>query len=244
MERGNQSGIRYAIDRCMSSPEEYGGQEEIAIACTQLADSREQGRLVKAWSEALPTMTRVRRIGFRSHFPRRLFDAVCSVPNLEALYIKWSNLQSLAPIVRAKKLQSFHLGSSPSVIDPESLRGLKNLRYLWLENIPALYDLEWIAEMTQLEELNLCGGVGSTQRIASLRPLVRLSKLHKLSLNGARVADKTSIMALAELPNLADAEVFWYWPKGVVKRLAQARPDMIVNDQRWPDWQDMDERGF
>jgi hypothetical protein len=233
--------VRFQPKPILQDPAEYSGQSAITVSCTQMAEAKEQRRLISAWEKALPQMRELRRLDFVCHFSRGLLSAVAAVPNLEELYIKWSNLKSVEPLLQAKSLKSFHLGSSPSVQDPELLVQLPLIQ-LSLENVRAVYDLKWLQEMPLLEHLYLEGGMWWTQKIDCLEPLQALKSLEWLSLVGARVRDRASLRTVEAMPSLKVFETSWYWPKGALRQLAQRRPDLWVNERRWPNWQDLHER--
>ena len=80
----------------------------------------------------------------------------------------------------------------------EPLKGLNNLRKLWLEGdfdgVSSIEDLTPIAQMTNLEELNI-----GKSLVKDISPIAGLVNLKKLELFGTQVKD---ISAISELTNL------------------------------------------
>src|SRR5689334_775216 len=100
------------------SPEQYDGSECVSIACTQTAlPAKAQKNLVRRWCETLPGMSAVRFVWFQSKVPQELFEAACRMPRLEGLYVKWSSIASIEPLLEPAGLRYLHLGSSPAITD-------------------------------------------------------------------------------------------------------------------------------
>jgi hypothetical protein len=228
--------------KVLDYPSDYRGEEAICLCCTQLPDPKEQKIRVKAWAEALPGLKELRRIRFATRFPEALLAPLSRCTSLEEVNIKWSGLRSIAPLRKLQNLTALHIGSSPSIADLPVLAELKGLRLLSLENIRAARDLSWLAGMPQLEQLAIDGSEWSTQKVDSLAPLGSLPRLERLNTFNTQVTDKESLHVLEGMPILRIYETGWLWPKGMLRGLAQARPDLWVNGQRWPDWQDFEER--
>ena len=229
-------------DDLLRDPADYQGQEAICISCTQLPDESEQKRLVRTWAVALPTLTNLRRIHFTSRFPNSLLAPLCRVTWLEELSIKWSGLKDIGPIQNLVNLKALDIGSSPSVANPEIIGKLQQLKRLNIENIRAVYDLGWIADMAQLDQLGLQGSNWTVQNVHSIAPLKKLPTLSRLFLVGTKVKDRRSLMDIAEMPSLQVFDTTWNWPKGALRQLVDARPDLWVNGQRGPEWQELEDR--
>ncbi len=225
-----------------NDPESYSDQAAISVSCTQMADPKEQGRLVKAWSKALPGFNDLKEFYFLSRFPNDLLLPVSQIPHLQHLHIKWSGLKNIEALGRLASLQDLHIGSSPSICNPEVVLSLPKLRRLSFENIRVIYDLSWIAQMSQIQELHIDGGNWATQKVLSLEPLKSLVELEKFSFVGSSLKMKGSLMVLAEMPSLKAAWLSWNWPKGMLKQLVKVRPDLWVNGQRCEHWQEANDR--
>lgn len=146
--------------------------------------------------------------------------------NLEGLWIKWSGITDLNPIIKLKRLKYLHIGSSPSASPLESLNHLDNLVWLEISNIRAAYDLEFLASMSQLKGLDVSGDTNSAKCLVvkNLLPLAHLSNLEWLSLSCLRSEDE-SLAAIGNLKNLRWFGVGANFPMEEYARLAAILPD-------------------
>lgn len=225
---------RFLPDKLVHHPSEYEGEAEVVVSCTQ---QENQTKLVRAWARMLPTMTDLRTVHFCSRFPTALIEPLGEMVWLESLHIKWSGVKSIGPWRGLANLQEFHLGSSPSLADPEVVLEWPKLRRLSFENIRSIYDIEWVSAMRNMTELSLTGSMWTRQKLLSLRPLHRLSKLERLSLIATTVKDKESLFVLADMSSLRSFDTAYYWPKGSLDRLAELRRDLWIGGMKWPDFE-------
>jgi len=184
------------------------GAERLCVHCTQTnLPASAQRRLIAAWCDRLPALD-VRYLWFVSKVPQVLFEAVCRMPRLEALWIKWSSITSLANLPRLNALRYFHLGSSPRVTSIEPLQQMTGLRWLGRENLGRIRDLAALAGLTQLEGLSLEGSMWTTRRVRDLRPIGFLTELRYLNLANLRADDLTlaPLFSLRQLEFLAVAD--------------------------------------
>jgi len=95
-------------------PNEYKGEKRVNIACTQCLNltPTEQKKLVKDWSQFLPTCQNIEMLWFTTHTTQQLFNSVCQLDKLIGLNIKWSNIQSLDNISNLSNLKYLSIGSS------------------------------------------------------------------------------------------------------------------------------------
>ncbi len=181
---------------------EYNGGDVLRVACTQLnATASHQKHVISEWCEVLPHLSQVKTLCFESRVNQRLFDAVCQMPNLEALYIKWGGIKSVANITSSQTLHVLSLGSNPGVRDIEEVRNLSQLNVLELENIPGAHDLTFVAGLENLEALSVDGSISTTQAVDSLKPLKTLHNLKFLSLVSTKVREG-GLMPLLEIKSL------------------------------------------
>jgi hypothetical protein len=70
--------------------EDYRPGPILSLAITQLQTlaPAQQKRLVSRWCATLPALREVKHLGFCSRVTQEMFDAACSMPNLEQLYVK------------------------------------------------------------------------------------------------------------------------------------------------------------
>lgn len=212
----------------IQEPEEFDGRSVLNIACTQTGlTPRSQAKLVRRWCELLPTLKGVEFLWFCSKVTQELFDAACSVPGLQGLYVKWSGIKSIEAIATAKKLAFFHLGSSTQLVSIEPLVRVKNLIWLEVENIKRIQDLGVLGKLKQLQGLAIEGSIWTTQRVDSLAPLAQLRSLRHLSIANLRAKDKT----LRPLFSLSSLELFCaanWWSDDELEELRRRNPKVRI----------------
>lgn len=209
-------------------PEEYQGGERLALACTQTnLPAGQQKALVEQWCRLLPTLSGVRILWFNSKVTQPLFEAACAMPNLQGLYVKWSSIDSLAPLRGLQQLTHLHVGGAPSAEGLHYLSELPALIDLEIHNVRAAADLSFLAGLPQLRSLGLAGDGNSSKalRIQSLAPLRHLQQLERLSLTVATVEDG-SLAPIAELAKLKHLLLSNQHPMAEYARLAARMPQL------------------
>jgi hypothetical protein len=193
--------------------EQFAGADRLNVACTQtnLSASR-QKHVIDEWCDFLPTLSKVRLLWFSSRVPQKLFEAACRVPSLEGLYIKWSGISTLAPLLGAAHLRYFHLGQSASVASIEPLGKMRQLRWLGLELLSKVREFSPIGRLLGLDGLSLEGSVGTTWRVTTLTPLRTLASLRYLSIANLRSDDMT-LAGLFPLTNLVTFRHAKWWKR-------------------------------
>jgi hypothetical protein len=210
--------------KSIRDPDEFRGEDVLAIACTQLGDTALQRRLVRAWVSLLPTLKDVRFLWLRSRVPQGLFDAACRMPGLEGLYIKWSGIKDLTPLRGARGLRYLRLGSSTQITDERPLWDLQQLVVLEVENIPVVRELDGIVALEGLEQLAVEGSIWTTQHVKSLAPLGTLGRLRHLGLTNLRAREPSSLRVLGQLRQLVHLRLAQWWSPGDMADLASALP--------------------
>lgn len=198
------------LPRPITEVEEYHGEETLRAACTQVdGNAAHQRRIISEWCEALPHLDTVKTLCLESRVNQKIFDAVSIMPNLEALYIKWGGIKSIASIIGSSTLRVLTLGSNPAIQDIEQVENLSQLQVLDLENIPKAYDLGFVEGLVNLEALSV-NGLWKTQAVESLEPLKKLYHLKSLSLINTRVKNG-GLMPLLHVKSLAHVRTaLWY----------------------------------
>jgi hypothetical protein len=209
----------------VTHPEGWTPAERLNLVCTQtdLPASR-QRRLVAAWCDLLPTLEGVRYLWLNSRTPQALFDAACAMPNLEALYVKWSAVTSIERIA-GTDLRHFHLGSSSRLESIEPLTSMHALRWLGLENVKKIRDIGPLGGLGDLEGLFLEGSMWTTQRVETLEPIGRLTGLRFLALANLR-ADDGTLEPLFSLTNLERLSLAEWWPVEQVREIERRNPGL------------------
>jgi hypothetical protein len=214
--------------RPIEQPEEWQGGERLALACTQTAlKPAEQKKLVARWCELLPTLKGIKFLWLQSRCPQELFEAACAVEGLEGLYVKWGPMTDARPLARAPQLRYLHIGSAPSLVPLEVLAELKQLQWLELANIRALEDLGFLTPLTTLRGLGLAGDSNSIKYLypVSFEPVAALKNLEWLSFRTMGVRDE-SLRPLARLPRLKHLLIGNGFKLEEFAWLAGTRPDI------------------
>ena len=207
-------------------PEEFAGTDRLNIACTQTGlPDRKQRAIVTAWCELLPTMKGIRLLWFSSQVSQDLFEAACRVPELEGLYIKWSSIVDLSSMECSHSLRYFHLGQSGRVESIAPLTKSPNLRWLGLELLSRIRNLEPVGRLGGLEGLSLEGSMGTTWRVESLAPVGRLTNLRFLSIANLRSEDR-SLAGVLSLGRLVTFHHATWWDAAELDEIRRRNPEL------------------
>ena len=186
----------------VKSPSDYDGGTALSIWCTQLdIPAAKQKKLVEEWIEVLPNLQGVKSLWFVSRVPQELFDAACTLTNLEDLDISWSGIRSLEAIAGMKNLRHFRLGQSGAVESVQPIAQLKALEWLCVESVTKDTSLEAYGALTSLIGLRITGNESKPLVALSLSPLATLTNLRWLHLGAIRSLDG-SLAPLAFLQKL------------------------------------------
>lgn len=213
----------------MTHPEEWTPGERLCLSCTQTdLPAAEQRRVVRAWCGLLPALEGLRFLWLNSRAPQALFDAACAVPGLEGLWVKWSGVTSVEAVEGATDLRCFHLGSSARLASIGPLAAMHGLRWLGLENVSKIDDLDPIGGLVALEGLSVEGSLWTTQRVRTLEPIGRLAGLRYLSIVNLRSEDATlePLYALSRLETFHAAQ---WWPDEQVREIERRNPGLAAS---------------
>jgi len=212
--------------RTLVEPDDGADGEQLAVACTQLADAAVQRRAVRAWVQLLPTLKNVRRFWFRSRMTQALFDAACRIPHLEGLWVKWSGsgIKSLEALGECRSLRHLHIGSATQARDLRILESVPRLEVLELVDFMAIRDLEPLGALAGLEQLAFCGGIWNVVGVDSLTPLSRIRGLRYLDITALKARAPASFRDLARLERLEHLTAAAWWPQEDVAYLRERLP--------------------
>lgn len=167
-------------------PDQYDGSDTLNLACTQTGlPAREQRNLIATWCSILPELP-VRTIVFSSKVNQGLFDAAARNAGLEALFVKWSSVESIESLADHTALSALYLGSSPSLTGLRHLASLRELRHLFVVGARESADLGYARALSGLVEFGLSGS-GQPLVVDSLEPLGALHELAIMWLVRVRV---------------------------------------------------------
>jgi hypothetical protein len=167
----------------------------------------------------------IKLLWFSSRVSQDLFDAACRIPGLEGLYIKWSGIVDLSSIEHSLELRYFHLGQSASVKSIVPLAKGLNLRWLGLELLSQVRDLEPLARLRGLEGLSLEGSMSTAWHVKSLAPVGLLSNLRYLSIANLRSEDRS----LTGMFTLSHLETFYHarwWDTAELDEIRRRNPGL------------------
>ncbi len=202
----------------LSDPDKYSGEGRLSITGAPSISSKDQAKLTKRWIQVLPSLVNVRILWVSDKVSQVMFEAICGMHGLEALWLKWSGIKSIESVLKLKQLQSLHIGSSSQLQSVTPLTQLKQLRWLELENIKHIQDISPIGECTQLLGLGIDGSMWTTQKIKSLGPLGNLGELRYLSITNLRSEDKT-LKPIYRLRNLQRFHAAKWWEPVEIEEL-------------------------
>jgi hypothetical protein len=189
----------------ITHPEDFPGGDSLGLQWDfGLPPGQDKRKLIAAWSQRLPQLQQLKRLSIWSQVTRPPFEAACTLGGLEALELKWSNLQSLEPIRHLRQLRALRIGSSTRIESIEPLADLAELRFLHIENFAKITDFSPLCRLTRLESLVVDGSMWSRQAIASLEPFACMTWLKSLAVDTSTV---TSLRPLARLQTLEQLDV-------------------------------------
>jgi Leucine-rich repeat (LRR) protein len=165
---------------------ENNGLKELSIGAAQIP--------------ALPILTRLSQLKKLPIIDQNLIDLspVGSLANLESLFVWRSPQLDLSPLrnlahLRSLQLSGLGLGPSTSIVNPQAIGDLRELRTLTLGSLQ-ISDLAFVRDLKNLNEINI-----NAMPITSIHPLQNLKSLKSVSLADVPVID---ISVFLELPNL------------------------------------------
>jgi Leucine-rich repeat (LRR) protein len=197
--------------------EEYKGEENLALTITQLADKKEQTKIVKDWCQLLQTQQLpAKKIWVRTRISQPIFDAICFQKNLEGLWIKWGVYPDISNIAKLKNLEYLHLGGGTSITDISAIATLKKLKSFEADNLVGIHDYSLLTSLKNIVDLLIEGDAYSSMKpatLTSLKFLESMPQIQRLSLAMTKVEDRSYLPILKikslkylELPNNRDVQ--------------------------------------
>ncbi|ONI68288.1 hypothetical protein BWI15_35305 [Kribbella sp. ALI-6-A] len=191
---------------------EYGGEEVLAVSCTQLGtaySAAQARRVVEEWVEFFAAgPSGVRDLEFVTRTPKRLFAALRGQTQLQRLAVKWGDYEDLSSLSELENLRELRLGGASRVTSVEPLACLTTLNSLVVEGLRRAHDLSPLGRLRGLKSLELGGDWKSprTAHVQSIDFLRHLTQLEDLLLHTI-VADDLEYTSLLALPRLKSVRV-------------------------------------
>lgn len=167
--------------------------------------------------ESICELREIKRLRI-SHARPKNIDFIAKLENLEECVFEYvSGFSDLTPFSKLTKLKSLHFENLRRVSDFEGLKGLKSLKYLYINgtldwNQP-IENFHFLSGLSQLEVFSL-GWIVNKSEYPALRPLMTLKHLNKIKI--VRNTFPTSEYAFLEmaLPKLESASWDLFWKCG------------------------------
>ncbi|MCV9388573.1 hypothetical protein [Reichenbachiella ulvae] len=198
---------------------DYRPVEKLNLLITQThLKPYDQRKNYENWCKRLPELEEVKFIWLPSKVNQKIFEAVCKMPNLEGLWIKWSSIKHIDNLIHLGKLKHLHLGSSSQVENIDVLGSLHNLESLETEQLNKISDFSVLSNLSQLQGLGIDGSIWTAQKIDTLEPIRNLTNLKYLSTTNSQIKDK-SFNPLLELNQLVTFNCSWNYPESEFAKL-------------------------
>ena len=175
---------------------------------------------LKKWISILPNLAKTEYLWTYHKVNQETFDIICRIPNLKGLNIKWSGIIKLDSLSGLSKLENLYIGSSSEITDISPISKLPSLRTLETENFKSVKDFSVLSNMTYLTGLGLNGGMYSTLKLDTLKPIENLVNLEYLQLISTQISDK-SIEPLLNLKKLKSLRLANKWSESDFELLRQ-----------------------
>lgn len=189
--------------RSIATPEQYEGGSALTINWEdQFETSKARAKIIAAWVDALPRLTQVKRLCIWARVNQVLFDAICLLPQLEELEIKWSSIQSLDAIGNLRALKALKIGSSTQIQSIAPLTQLSALEFLEIENFKLITDFSPLVQLRSLHDLSVTGDMWTKQKMASVQPFSEMTWLHYLFIDTSCLSSIRELAALTQLKEL------------------------------------------
>lgn len=200
-------------------PQDYKPRAKLNLWITQtkLSDYQ-QKKNIDEWCQKLPQLAEVKSLWFPSKVSQKIFDAVCQMPNLETLWIKWSGIKSIDGLANLKTLKHLFIGSSPEVENIDVLGRLTWLETLEIENFKKFSDFSVLENLNGLQGLGVNGSIWTMQKIDTLKPFGGLLNLKYLTFLNNKILDR-NFDPILRLKNLVRFDCSWNHPEAEFEKL-------------------------
>lgn len=190
--------------------DDYQGESEITLACTQLDETiyntaSKKNKVLNDWISFLENNPEnFTNIYISTRVNQKLFNALCNQVNLESLFLKWGTYPDLSLISNLYQLKYLYLDSGASLKDLIPLAKCKNLEVLEISTVGAT-DYSFIEKLTKLKQLKINSGMDNLIFVESLDFLYHLENLRNFSTTGFRLInrDYSPVLSLNKIEYLS-----------------------------------------
>ena len=191
--------------------EEYNGETNIQIACTQLGTTPKfQNQVIDKWCDAFYTQKLpIKKLWFTSRISQKIIDAICHQSQIEGLWIKWGVYNNIEKVAELKNLQYLHLGGGSSIEDISVVSGLIKLKSFEASHLYKINDYSFLTNLEDLVDLCIEGDAYSAMKkvnIKSLNFLGKMPQLIRLSLCMTKIGDE-SYLPVLKIKSLEHLEI-------------------------------------
>jgi len=192
---------------CLRRVEEYKGQKNFVLACTQRDDctASEQKKGVKAWCELFKNQQlSIEKLWVTTRITQEILDAICHQQTLNGLYIKWGAYNDISGLGNITNLEYLHLGGGTSLENINVLSKLDKLKSLETIKLFNIHDYSLLTDLKNIIDLVIEGDPYSQMKkvtLKSLNFLKEMPQLVRLSLCMTKIEDH-SYAPITKLPNL------------------------------------------
>lgn len=197
--------------KCLKRVEEYEGQKNFVLACTQQnCPAPEQTKIVNAWCELFKTrQLSIDKLWVGTRISQKILDAICHQKTLNGLWIKWGVYNDISGLENISNLEYLHLGGGASLGNIDILSRLTKLKALETNNLFNIHDYSPLAGLKNLVDLSIEGDPYSSMKKVTLKSLDFLKdmpQLVRLVLCMTKIEDH-SYAPIASLPELQFLEL-------------------------------------
>lgn len=156
------------------------------------------------WINALSHLRNVEYLMTTHQIDQEFFDAVCQMPQLKGLYIKWGKIESIQNLQNLQNLKHLYFGSNPRIESLHGIEHLKNIEHLELENFKSINDFSKLGKLHSLKTLTIAGSINRpATKMNDLYFLENLNNLEELVLGISLInKDTTPLHKYAKLERL------------------------------------------
>lgn len=202
-------------------------QTELRLSITQLNITPiEQKKLTEEWCNLFPKLRSVKQIFFYSKVNQKIFDSVCQMPQLEALFIKWSanSITTFNKIENLNLLRRLYIGSSTKLLDLKFLKNQDKLQWFEVHEQKNMNSLDGFEKLINLKGFIMSGGIHGKQKIDNISPLNNLHKLKYLGLASTYI-ESEDLSPICKLENLEYLDLPIYYPMKEFAKVSKSLPN-------------------